>query len=414
MLNAHPFVSFPRPVPMYLHDKPGDFPVTLDIAQKSGLPLQGRPPHWKSRIHNGHKAWLNTLEDSWEYPNNLGWSLVSFSFPCLLAVVSSLLNAHVQVLIPLRNFVKQPFFYSLLEFLPDSTTFIFTSIPFLSQPCNPSPLSFEISHLYVPDISLQNFYSSLTPWPPYESMFRFLIEGLYNYFILISIPTASMDAAHSPSLATRLVRFPWVMPSNHLISGHQRTMSVKSPTHQRTNRIRIIEFEYRNGRNERAPHGWGHGEAALSLCFRTFFPLSLCLIFVYLYLVLSYVPAALTGILLAVRIFLQHVLCAFLTFTIGAYGMDDNTRLHTCSNQTRIAIFVSFFKFFYYLQTSLTNSDQYEERRPSERERDVELGIMLGRTAGLRGCHLAMEWAVWRRYYLSWNASAASSGLESK
>ena len=67
----------------------------------------------------------------------------------------------------------------------------------------------------------------------HESLFRLLNEGLYHYFILISIPTASTDTAHSPSaLATRLVRFPASLGWCHLIalfSDHQRTMSLKSP-----------------------------------------------------------------------------------------------------------------------------------------------------------------------------------------
>ena len=42
------------------------------------------------------------------------------------------------------------------------------------------------------------------------------------------------------------------------------------------------------------------------------------------------------------------------------------------------------------------------------------MGTLLRRTAGLRGCRLAMEWAVWRWYYLSRNASPASSSLGSR
>jgi len=99
---------------------------------------------------------------------------------------------------------------------------------------------------------------------------------------------------------------------------------------------------------------------------------------------------------------MSNVLCAFLIFTIGAYGMSIRDYL-----LIRIAIFV-----FFYLQTSCTNPDRYER---SEKE-NVDLGILLGRIADLRleRMSFSVEWAVWRRYYLSRNASGASSGLESK
>jgi hypothetical protein len=121
--------------------------------------------------------------------------------------------------------------------------------------------------------------------------------------------------------------------------------------------------------------------------------------FVYLHLVLGPVPAALTSKPLAVQI-MSDVLCAFLTFTIGAYGKTIRNYM-----LTQIAIFIFFL---------LPPHIRHESRLVQTFREKIELGTLLARTAGLRGCCLAMEWAVRRWYYRSRNASATSRGFRSR
>ena len=276
------------------------------------------------------------------------------------------------------------------------------SIPFFIS-TNPFPLDFEISHLYVPDISLQNLYSSPTTWPPYECLFKFLNEGLYTITLPSSqLPLPSMDAAQSPSsLATRLVRFPASLGWCHLIaifSDHSALYLWGALTHKRTNRTKIIEFEYRDGPDGRAPTA---DATARLLCTLALLP------YVFSFVTLPDIRLPTSGPQSCTCSVDKHTMsgphkspacsAAFLIFTIGAITIRDYML-------TRIAIFVFF------LQTSRTIPDRYE-RPCSERGRMTNIAW---EDSGLRGCRLAMEWAVWRRYNLSRNASVTSSGLESK
>ena len=84
----------------------------------------------------------------------------------------------------------------------------------------------------------------------------------------------------------------------------------------------------------------GASHRSHSVCVRPF-PLSPCLVFVYLYLVLGCLPAAVINMPSVVQINLltndPHVLRLFFTFVICACGMT----VHNCT-LTRIAMFVYF------------------------------------------------------------------------
>ena len=86
----------------------------------------------------------------------------------------------------------------------------------------------------------------------------------------------------------------------------------------------------------RSPHGCCSqrtarlptGFPALSLCFRTFFPWSPCLMLVYLYLFLGRVPAALTSIASTAQINVRRALC--FPHVHNRCLWDDKTPLCIC------------------------------------------------------------------------------------
>jgi hypothetical protein len=91
------------------------------------------------------------------------------------------------------------------------------------------------------------------------------------------------------------------------------------------------------------------GFPALSLCFRTFFPWSPCLMFVYLHLVLGPVPAALTSITSAVQINVRRALLSSRSQSVPMRSQYATTCLLKSSSSS----------FFFYLRVSRTNPGWY-------------------------------------------------------
>ena len=229
--------------------------------------------------------------------------------------------------------------------IPSPPSIQLASIPFLFQLIIPSRFrdltstcSKSPSTTFVPLWSHDPFVNS---WRD---------DGLYRYFTLLSqlsLPARTQPTRPSPSFAVRLVRSPALLGSCHLItlfSVHQRTSSLKSP-HPQDSRWTVfaslglnIEMALMN------PHAhgrcWSQRMArplhSRSASVRSF-PLSPCLMFVCLYLVLGRVPAAVTSIPSGVRTNVQHPLGPFLTFTTCACGMTT----HDCT-LTQMAMFIYF------------------------------------------------------------------------
>jgi hypothetical protein len=169
------------------------------------------------------------------------------------------------------------------------------------------------------------------------------------------------------------------MPSDHLVFCPPAYFVIEepSPARQRMDSAGIIGFEYRDGPDE-PPQLMlvtkKNVKASLhsrSASVRSF-PLSPCLMFVYLYLVLSRVPAAVTSIPSGVQTNLQHprrLMFVYFSPPTMPTSIDVDiwreSRIEHCSGRQRV--------------------------------RDERV--------------LAVGWAVWRRSYLNRNPKAASSGL---
>ena len=268
-------------------------------------------------IHDGRKAWLNTL--IWR-------SLVTrefFLFPRLfdllgLSCVLLAKRAHCSrfpLFIPPSSNNNSPFYF-FSEFLAASITS--TCVDSFCISTNTFPLGFEISH--VRDLLPQP--SSLSdPMAP-----SWIPAGIR--VSTVTLPSQLLLPACTQITRPLLVFCP---PAYFVIDA-------PSPTRQRMDSTRIIGFEYRDGPDEpsRPMLVTKNGKAPpLSLCFRTFLSFVTLLMFVYLYIVLGRVPAAVTSIPSGVQTNVQHLLRPFLTFTTCAYEMT----MHDCI-LTWIAMFV--------------------------------------------------------------------------